>query len=62
MLMNAGWDVDDRTKVVTEVDTKQSDFKARNYKTVDETLKNDAESAYADYLLLDNSGSQISDE
>ena len=59
MLKKAGWDVDDRTKVVTEVDTKQSDFKVRNYKAVDETLRNDAESAYADYLLLDNSGSPL---
>jgi type I restriction enzyme R subunit len=59
MLKKAGWDVDDRTKVVTEIDTKQSDFKARNYKAVDETLRNDADSAYADYLLLDNSGSPL---
>jgi type I restriction enzyme R subunit len=55
MLKRAGWDVDDRSKVVLEVDTKQSDFKAREYKNVDETLRNDAESAYVDYLLLDRS-------
>ncbi len=45
--------------VVEEVDTKQSDFKIRDYKTVSETLKNDLESKYADYLLLDNKGDPL---
>lgn len=52
-LKKAGWDVKNRTMVIQEVDTKQSNFRTRNYKTVDETLKNDLESKYADYLLLD---------
>src|SRR3989344_7674408 len=30
-----------RINVIEEVDTKQSDFKIRDYKTVSETLKND---------------------
>jgi type I restriction enzyme R subunit len=42
-----------------EVDTKQSDFVAKNYKTVSETLKNDMESKYADYLLLDSFGAPL---
>jgi type I restriction enzyme R subunit len=56
LLEKAGWSLKDRTKVVEEVDTKQSDFRRRDYKTIDETLKNDAESAYMDYLLLDSTG------
>jgi type I restriction enzyme R subunit len=61
LLNKAGWDVDDQTSVVIEVDTKQSDFKKRNYKTVKETLHdpNADEKAYADYLLLDSSGSPL---
>lgn len=55
-LRKSGWDVDDRSKVIQEVDTKQSDFKAGNYKTIDQTLKNPEEKAYADYLLLDSNG------
>ena len=39
LLEKAGWNLNDRRKVVQEVDTKQSKFKARDYKTVDETLK-----------------------
>lgn len=53
LLKEQGWNVGDRSKVILEVDTKQSDFRAQNYKTVAETLKNDLESKYADYLLLD---------
>jgi type I restriction enzyme R subunit len=56
LLKKSGWDVNDRTKVVQEVDTKQSDFRAGKYKTVTETLKNPEEKAYADYLLLDAHG------
>lgn len=58
-LEKAGWNLKDRTKVVLEVDTKQSNFKARDYKTIDETLRNDEDSAYVDYLLLDNAGSPL---
>jgi len=58
-LENAGWDPKDRTKVVQEVDTKQSDFKKRNYKTVSETLRTEEEKAYADYLLLDSNGAPL---
>jgi type I restriction enzyme, R subunit len=42
-----------------EVDTKQSDFISHKYKTVDQTLKNDLESKYVDYLLLDGYGSPL---
>lgn len=59
LLQTSGWIVKDRTKVVEEVDTRQSNFKARDYKTVDETLKNEEESAYVDYLLLDNSSAPL---
>lgn len=59
LLKRSSWDVRDSTQVVLEVDTKQSDFKARNYKTVSETLRTEGESAYADYLLLDGSGEAL---
>ncbi len=59
MLREQGWVVGDRTKVIVEVDTKQSDFRAQNYKTVSETLKNDMESKYVDYLKLDMFGAPI---
>jgi len=59
LLREQGWDVGLRSKVVLEVDTKQSDFRAQNYKTVSETLKNDLDSKYADYLLLDGMGAPI---
>jgi type I restriction enzyme R subunit len=59
MLKKAGWDPKDITKVIQEPDTKQSDFEARDYKTRSETLKTVAEKAYADYLLLDGSGSPL---
>ena len=60
-LGKAGWRVDDPSHVVIEVDTKQSDFKAHNYKTVKETLHDPSadEKAYADYLLLDDFGSPL---
>jgi len=59
LLKEQGWVVGDRSKIITEVDTKQSDFRAQNYKTVAETLKNDMESKYVDYLLLDSYGAPI---
>lgn len=49
-LKKQGWDVANRASVIPEVDTKQSDFLAHSYKTVAETLKNDLESKYVDYL------------
>jgi type I restriction enzyme R subunit len=45
-LEKEGWILNNPIRVVEEVDTKQSNFKARDYKTIDETLRNDAESAY----------------
>lgn len=59
LLKEQGWVVGDRSKIIVEVDTKQSDFRAQNYKTVAETLKNDMESKYVDYLLLDSHGAPI---
>src|SRR6266571_8186072 len=59
LLREAGWDVDDRSQVVQEVDTKQSDFRARRYKTVSQTLRDTGQHAYADYILLDRSGSAV---
>jgi len=54
-----GWDVNDKSQVLIEVDTKQSEFKPNQYKFVSETLKNDLESKYADYILLDDIGEPI---
>jgi type I restriction enzyme R subunit len=59
MLKEQGLVVGDRTKVIVEVDTKQSDFRAQNYKTVSETLRNDMDSKYVDYLLPDSTGAPI---
>ncbi len=59
MLREQGWMVGDRTRIIIEVDTKQSNFRAQNYKTVSETLRNDMESKYVDYLLLDTFGAPI---
>lgn len=56
LLKEQCWDVTDRSKVILEVDTKQSDFNAKIYRTVSEALKNDLESKYSDYLLLDSFG------
>ena len=57
-LRRAGWDPDDKSKVLQEVDTKNSDFKAHIYKYKDKTLS-EKEKAYADYVLLDSSGDAI---
>lgn len=59
LLKEQGWKVGDRAKVIIEVDTRQSNFRSQNYKTVFETLKNDMESKYVDYLLLDSFGAPI---
>ncbi len=59
LLKEHGWNVSDRSQVIVEVDTKQSDFKKQLYKQVNETLKNDLESKYVDYLLLDSLGNPI---
>ncbi len=42
-----------------EVDTKQSNFKKQIYKQVNETRRNDVESKYADYMLLDKIGNPL---
>ncbi len=59
LLKEQGWVVNDRTKVISEVDTKQSDFCSQNYKTVSETLRNDLESKYVDYMQLDTFGAPL---
>lgn len=59
LLKEQGWIVGDGRKVIIEVDTKQSDFRAQNYRTVSETLRNDMDSKYVDYLLLDNFGAPV---
>jgi len=55
-LQEQGWNVQDRSQIIPEVDTKQSDFANHKYRTVKETLKYDLDSKYADYLLLDTDG------
>lgn len=61
LLRKAGWEVENPSHIVIEVDTKQSEFQKRIYKTFAETFYDpDAdEKAYADYLLLDSSGSPL---
>jgi type I restriction enzyme, R subunit len=59
LLKEQGWVVSDRSRVWGEVDTKQSDFVTKSYKTVTDTLKNDMESKYVDYLLLDSFGAPL---
>ena len=59
LLKEQGWIVGDRSIIITEVDTKQSDFCTHDYKRVSDTLQNDLESKYVDYLLLDGVGSPI---
>ncbi|MDG7000133.1 MAG: DEAD/DEAH box helicase family protein, partial [Nitrososphaerota archaeon] len=61
LLLQAGWDVKDITKVRIEVDTKSSDFNNGIYYTVKDTLNDPDidEKAYADYLLLDKTGSAL---
>ena len=58
-LRDHGWNVKNRAKVITEVDTKQSDFRKRDYKRVSDTLRNSLESKYVDYLLLDSRGDPL---
>ena len=55
-LEKQGWHVGNRAEVLVEVDTRQSDFAHNQYKFVDETIKNDLDSKYADYVLLDDRG------
>jgi len=59
LLREQGWDVRNRSQVIVEVDTKQSNFTRQNYKQIHETIKNDSESKYVDYLLLDRLGDPI---
>lgn len=59
LLREQGWDIANRSHIIPEVDTKQSNFNTPLYKTVSETLKNDLESKYVDYLLLDSLGAPL---
>ena len=56
LLKEQGWNVLDRSQIVPEVDTKQSEFLSHRYTTVDQTLRNEQDSRYVDYLLLDGYG------
>lgn len=58
-LRQAGWNPDDINKVIQEIDTINSDFKAHDYKIRSDTLKTAQEKAYLDYLLLDNRGNPL---
>ncbi len=58
-LKKAGWDPNDKSKVLQEVDTKNSDFNSRIYKYTKDTLKQKGEKAYADYVLLDSQGNPL---
>jgi len=55
-LSHAGWDTADTSLVKQEIDTKNSDFKKKDYKTRSETINSKGEKAYADYILLDSTG------
>lgn len=59
LLREQGWDVSNRSQVIPEVDTKQSCFIHSSFKTISDTLRNDLESKYADYLLLDGQGAPL---
>lgn len=59
LLKRSGWDPKDNSRVIEEVDTKQSDFNTRNYKTRSQTTRTREAKAYADYLLLDSIGSPL---
>ncbi len=59
LLKEQGWNVKDKSQVVIEVDTRQSDFKKRNYKDYKDTFENELESKYADYLILDKRGDPL---
>lgn len=56
LLKKCSWDSKDSTRVIEEVDTKQSDFSVGKYRTMSQTLRNPEDSTYADYLLLDSKG------
>jgi len=59
LLKEAGWNLDDRSQTIMEVDTKQSDFVKRDYKTFEDTFENNEEKAYVDYLLIDSKGDPL---
>lgn len=59
LLEDAGWNLTDRSQAIMEVDTKQSDFVKRDYKTFEDTFENNEEKAYVDYLLIDNKGDPL---
>lgn len=58
-LRDCGWEVNDPSKVRVEIDSKQSNFEKRDYKNFSETFKNNEESKYIDYLLLDKKGDPL---
>ncbi len=53
-LNEQGWDVSDRSQVIEEVDTKQSDIVAYTNRVHGETYGNGGESHNADHLLIDS--------
>ena len=57
-LRKSGWNVKDRTKVLQEVDTKNSVF-PDDIKYKRDTLSEEVEKAYADYVLLDDRGKPL---
>ncbi|MGI0057163.1 MAG: type I restriction endonuclease, partial [Nitrosarchaeum sp.] len=59
LLKEAGWNLNDHSQIIAEIDTKQSDFVKRDYKTFEETFENNEQKAYADYLLLDSKGDPL---
>ena len=59
LLKEAGWNLTDRSQVIMELDTKQSDFVKRDYKTFEDTFENNEEKAYTDYLLIDSKGDPL---
>jgi len=58
-LKESGWDIKNKSHIRVEIDTKQSEFRKRDYRSVKETLKNDLESKYVDYLLLDGNNDPL---
>ena len=58
ILLKNGWDVNDPSRVLQEVDTKNSDFGAKKYVYRNTTLSKD-EKAYADYVLMNFKGEPV---
>lgn len=58
-LKKTGWNAKDKTQIIEECDTLQSNFKTRKYLTHTDTFEKVKPNRYADYLLLDSNGDPL---